>query len=710
MRERNAIAMSDVGPTKILVVDDLPEKLLTYQVILELPGQEVVTAQSGAEALRLVLQQDFAVILLDVNMPGMDGFETAAMIRQRKKSAHTPIIFITAFTDDMRVAKGYAHGAVDYILAPVVPEMLQAKVSVFVDLFRMTQQVKQQADEQIVLAEERSRRAAVEESNRRLSFLARASAILGSSLDQDVTARDLVRLAIPVLADRASLALADPLGDEPLVICGRHEPPAVVLDESAGWTGLPDHVEQAMRRSLATGVEQFLPPPPAGETEPAQKVAVFPLQARNRTFGVLALSREGSDRHFTPSDLTMAEALVSRAAIALDNAQLYKELEHADRQKNEFLSMLAHELRNPLAPIRSAVDVLRLCTQHDSDVVWAQDVIDRQVTHLVRLVDELLDVSRITRGKIRLELGQQRLAEVVSAAVETSRPLIDAGRHQLNLSLPEEPLWVHADEARLAQVLSNLLNNAAKYTPPGGMIWVTVSEDAGQAVVSVRDTGVGIPPEMLSRVFDLFQQVDRSIDRSQGGLGIGLTLARRLVEMHGGSIEAKSEGPGRGSEFVVRLPIGEPPPAAMSPLAEQSSGEAMPSGGMRVLVVDDNIDAASSLGRLLKLRSHVVHLAHDGPTALVAADEFRPDAVLLDLGLPRLNGYDVARRLRQADPDNKLLLIAVSGYGGESNRTQAALVGFNHYFVKPLDVEDLLKALSAGTNGHSLRVATLATK
>jgi CheY-like chemotaxis protein len=372
--------------------------------------------------------------------------------------------------------------------------------------------------------------------------------------------------------------------------------------------------------------------------------------------------------------------------------------------------MLAHELRNPLAPIRSAVDVLRLCTQHDSDVVWAQDVIDRQVTHLVRLVDELLDVSRITRGKIRLELGQQRLAEVVSAAVETSRPLIDAGRHQLNLSLPEEPLWVHADEARLAQVLSNLLNNAAKYTPPGGMIWVTVSEDAGQAVVSVRDTGVGIPPEMLSRVFDLFQQVDRSIDRSQGGLGIGLTLARRLVEMHGGSIEAKSEGPGRGSEFVVRLPIGEPPPAAMSPLAEQSSGEAMPSGGMRVLVVDDNIDAASSLGRLLKLRSHVVHLAHDGPTALVAADEFRPDAVLLDLGLPRLNGYDVARRLRQADPENKLLLIAVSGYGGESNRTEAALVGFNHYFVKPLDVEDLLKALSAGTNGHSLRVATLAAK
>jgi signal transduction histidine kinase len=702
--------MKDVGPTKILVVDDLPEKLLTYQVILEGPGQELVTAQSGAEALRLVLQHDFAVILLDVNMPGMDGFETAAMIRQRKKSSHTPIIFITAFTDDMRVAKGYAHGAVDYILAPVVPEMLQAKVSVFVDLFRMTQQVKQQADEQIVLAEERSRRAAVEESNRRLSFLARASAILGSSLDQDVTARDLVRLAIPVLADRASLALADPLIDEPLVICGRHETPAVVLDESAGWAGLPSHVEQAMRRSLATGSERFLPESALGEAQAAPKVAVLPLQARNRTFGVLALSREDSDRHFTPSDLTMAEALVSRAAIALDNAQLYKDLEHADRQKNEFLSMLAHELRNPLAPIRSAVDVLRLCTQHDSDVVWAQDVIDRQVTHLVRLVDELLDVSRITRGKIRLELGHLCLADVVGAAVETSRPLIEAGRHHLTVSVPVQPIWVHADEARLAQVLSNLLNNAAKYTPPGGTIWVTASQAGEEAVISVRDTGVGIPPEMLSRVFDLFQQVDRSIDRSQGGLGIGLTLARRLVDMHGGSIEAKSEGPGRGSEFIVRLPIGMPPPPASSPGSEVPNQQVPVQSGMRVLVVDDNVDAASSLGRLLKLRSHVVHLAHDGPAALAAADEFRPDVVLLDLGLPRLNGYDVARRLREADPENKLLLIAVSGYGGEANRSQAALVGFNHYFVKPLDVEDLLKALASGANGHSDRVATMASK
>ncbi len=707
--------MSDVGPTKILVVDDLPEKLLTYQVILERPGQELVTAQSGAEALRLVLQHEFAVILLDVNMPGMDGFETAALIRQRKKSAHTPIIFVTAFTDDMRMAKGYAHGAVDYILAPVVPEMLQAKVSVFVDLFRMTQQVRQQADEQIALAEERSRRAAAEDSNRRLSFLARASAVLGSSLDSEVTARDLVRLTMPVLADAAALALADSLTEEPVVIFGKQEGSAVLLDEASGWTLTPTKTAEAMRRVLAEGVERFLPVQAAGEGEAAAMVAILPLQARGRTFGALSLSREISGRHFSTSDLTMAEAFVSRAAIALDNAQLFKELEHADRQKNEFLSMLAHELRNPLAPIRSAVDVLRLCTKNDPDVTWAQDVIDRQVTHMVRLVDELLDVSRITRGKIRLELENLDLAQVVWTAVETSRPLIDAGRHHLTVAPPLETVCVHADEARLSQVLSNLLNNAAKYTPPGGTIWITASRDGGEAVISVRDTGVGIPPEMLSRVFDLFQQVDRSIDRSQGGLGIGLTLARRLVEMHGGNIEAKSSGPGRGSEFVVRLPLvaasQAESPAAVAPAAAERDEPSSP-GAMRVLVVDDNVDAANSLARLLKLRAHEVRMAHDGPEALEAADEFRPDVVLLDLGLPRINGYDVARRLRQQDPGNRLLLIAVSGYGSESNRLEAVQVGFNHYFVKPLDIEDLLKALDVGNsaNGHLAMAAAAAGK
>jgi signal transduction histidine kinase len=692
-------------PTKILVVNDLPEKLLTYQVILEEPGLELVTAQSGAEALRLVLQQEFAVILLDVNMPVMDGFETAALIRQRKRPAHTPIIFVTAFTDDLRMAKGYAQGAVEYILAPVVPEMLRAKISVFVDLFRMTQQVKEQADEQIALAEERSRRTAVEESNRRLGFLARAGAVLGSSLDRDATARDLVRLTMPILADETTLVLAEPGGGEPQVISGRHEAPSVVLDETATVRGLSPELGRAIAAGLASGGEQFIPVSDGANGE-SPTVAVLPLQVRGRKFGVLALSREASGRHFSSSDLTMAEALLSRAASALDNASLFKELENADRQKNEFLSMLAHELRNPLAPIRSAVDVLRMCKAQDDDVVWAQDVIDRQVTHLVKLVDELLDVSRITRGKIKLERQTIDLAAVVRSAVETSQPLITAGRHQLHVSLPAGAIWVDADEDRLSQVLSNLLNNAAKYTPPGGTLWLSAACEGDEAVLRVRDNGVGISPEMLTRVFDLFQQVDRSLDRSQGGLGIGLTLARRLVEMHGGQIEAASDGPGTGSEFTVRLAEATPPDMHSAPAeqlvpaapegAKEQSGDAL-----RVLVVDDNIDAANSIARLLRLRSHFVQMAHDGPEALEAASKQRPDAVLLDLGLPQINGYEVARRLRETNGDRRLLLIAVSGYGSEANRQQAEEVGFDHYFVKPLDVEQLLVKLAEARVGQA---------
>jgi signal transduction histidine kinase len=691
--------VSQIQPTRILVVDDLPEKLLTYQVILEEPGLELVLAHSGAEALRLVLAHEFAVILLDVNMPGMDGFETAGLIRQRRKSAHTPIIFVTAFADDMRMTQGYAQGAVDYILAPVVPEMLRAKVSVFVDLFRMTQQVREQANEQIALAEERSRRAAVEESNRRLGFLARAGAVLGSSLDREATGRDLVRLTMPVLADEAALVLADAVGGEPQVISGRHEAPSVVLTEAANWRSLSQPLAAAITAGLSTGTEQFLPSPGSSNGE-SPAVAILPLQARGRTFGVLALSRVASGRHFSSSDLTMAEALLSRAASALDNAQLFKELENADRQRNEFLSMLAHELRNPLAPIRSAVDVLRMCRGQDEDVVWAQNVIDRQVVHLVKLVDELLDVSRITRGKIKLERQTIDLAEVVRAAVETSQPLIVADRHQLHVSLPPGSIWVDADAARLSQVLSNLLNNAAKYTPQGGEIWLTAGCEGEDAVIRVRDNGVGIPPEMLARVFDLFQQVDRSLDRSQGGLGIGLTLARRLVEMHGGQIEATSAGPGTGSEFSVRLPLVPAPveddsPACAEPLVEEV-GDAL-----RILVVDDNVDAASSIARLLRLRSHHVQLAHDGPSALEAAAKLRPDAVLLDLGLPRIDGYEVARRLRSANRGRKLMLIAVSGYGSEANRQQAHEVGFDHYFVKPLDVEQLLAKLAEAGAGQA---------
>jgi signal transduction histidine kinase/DNA-binding response OmpR family regulator len=691
---------SDDERAKILVVDDLPEKLMVYQVILNELGQELVCASSGEEALKLVLKHQFAVILLDVNMPGMDGFETASLIRQRRKSAHTPIIFVTAFTDEMRMTEGYAQGAVDYILAPVVPEVLRAKVKVFVDLFQMTQQVQRQAEERIALLEERSRRAALEESNRRLGFSVRAGAVLGQSLDYDVITRDVVRLPVTVLARAVVLAVPESGTSRWQLSGARAIDVGIVQEQYTDLGELDEPIAAAIPRVLHTGVdERFCNGEPcAADAGPNQ--LVLPLKARGRTFAVLAFTRDASEEGFSSADVTMAEAFASRAAVALENSRLYRDVQHADRQKNEFLSMLAHELRNPLAPIRSAVEVLRLRAQNQPEIAWAQDVIGRQVTHLVRLVDDLLDISRITRGKIRLEMQPVDVGTVLAAAVETSMPLIEASNHHLTVEVSPEPLLVQGDTARLAQVLSNLLNNAAKYTPSGGSIRVSVDREGDQAVFKVRDTGIGIPPEMIGKVFDLFEQVDCSIDRSQGGLGIGLTLVNRLVELHGGTVQAASEGPGKGAEFTVRLPLvaaastQQPEQARSGDLPLEGAGKTSPSHSLRVLVVDDNVDAADTLADLLRLSGHDVRLAYDGRSAVEAALTFRPTAIVLDLGLPGLNGYEVARHLRDQPATRDAMLIAVSGYGQEEDRRRSTSAGFHKHYVKPLDFQILLSTLA----------------
>ncbi len=670
--------MADADKTHILVVDDLPEKLLVYQTILEELGQHIVMARSGAEALRQVLQYDFAVILLDVNMPDMDGFETAALIRKRRKSAHTPIIFVTAFTDEVRTAQGYAHGAVDYIPAPVVPEILRAKVRVFVDLFRMTQQVQRQAEERVALAEEKSKRAAAEESNRRLGFLARAGAVLGQSLDHEVTARDAARLPVPFLADQAAVVLVNRDSGDGKVYLAQVEGSQTCLDECPDRGALPAPLADAVAQVLAGAP---LAVHPSGQ-EPA--TLALPLQARGRTFAVLALSRVRSGRTFNTADQAVADTLASRAAIALDNAGLYHDVRQADRQKNEFLSMLAHELRNPLAPISNAVQVLRLRGLDQPELKWARDVIERQVRHMTRLVDDLLDISRITRGKIRLQREPVAISAVVAQAVEASRPAIEARHHHLEVNVPAEPLWINGDSARLAQVLTNLLNNAAKYTEERGTIWLSAAAEDGMVVLRVRDTGIGIPPEMLAAIFDLFTQVDRALDRSQGGLGIGLTLVRRLVEMHGGRVEVHSEGAGRGSEFVVRLPALERNHAP-APAAASGAPSPAPAVRRRVLVVDDNVDSAHSLALLLQIGGFEVHQAHDGPAALQAAQSFHPEVVVLDIGLPGMDGYEVARRLRSEPTTRDAVLIAVTGYGQKEARSRSFEAGFDQHLVKPVD-------------------------
>jgi signal transduction histidine kinase/DNA-binding response OmpR family regulator len=660
-------------PTNILVVDDLPEKLLVYRTILEDLGQNLVMVGSGEDALREVLRQDFAVILLDVKMPGMSGLEAAALIRKRKRSAHTPIIFVTAFGDEMRAAEGYAQGAVDYITTPIVPAILRAKVRVFTDLYRMTQQVRRQAEERVALAEERTRRAAAEEANQRLSLLAGAAEVLGQSLEVRVTARDVIRVAVPGVADSAALVFPAEAGRPARCLRGGPGAPGAAVEESQDWPAAADaELAPLVERAFASGA-------PAREAS----AAAVPLRSQGRTLAVLALSRAASGRPFAEPDLTLAEAYASRAAVALENARLYQEVQQADRQKNEFLSMLAHELRNPLAPIRSANEVLRMGGANPDGLRWAQGVIDRQLTHLVRLVDDLLDVSRLTLGKIRLVVEPVELASVVEQAVEAVRPLVEQAGHRLVVELPAEPVALSGDKARLTQVLTNLLNNAVKYSDRGAAISVAAVVEGAEAVVRVFDTGIGIPADLLPRVFDLFTQANRSLDRSQGGLGVGLTLVRRLVEMHGGSVEARSDGPGRGSEFVVRLPV-VPVEAVAPPAGRAPEATPAPAGSLRVVVVDDNVDGAESLATLLELLGHTARTAHDGPTGIEVVREFDPDVVFLDIGLPRMDGYEVARRLR-GDLRTRAVLAAVSGYGRDDDRRKGREAGFEYHFVKPVD-------------------------
>jgi signal transduction histidine kinase/DNA-binding response OmpR family regulator len=716
--------MTSAGKVNILVVDDLQEKLLVFKAILEELNEDVVTVQSGREALRRLLDQDFAVILLDVNMPDMDGFETAALIRKRPRSEHTPIIFVTAFADEIHASRGYSLGAVDFILAPVIPEILRTKIRVFVDLFRKNEQVKQQAEERILLAQEQVARATAEDATRRATFLAEASTALASSLDYRTTVRKLLELVIPVLGDFSAISQIDEQG------CLGQTDLAWMHDNGLSAqtaSGVPVPLVHALARVVAEGKSEYLPdiasslgggvvescagtrlsehgelttPPPHHPIIPPlhdpavtpdfelKSAVILPLQVRGRMLGVLTLALGPSGRRYQPADLALAGDLAHRAAIALDNARLYRDIQESDRRKNEFLAMLAHELRNPLAPIRSAVQIMRLVGPNLPELDWAKEVIERQVHHMVRLVDDLLDVSRITRGKINLQMEIVDVATVVDRAVETCRPLMDARKHELTVSLPSERLWVEGDAARLAQILGNLLNNAAKYTEEGGRVWLTVAREGEEVVLRVRDTGIGIPQEMLAYIFDLFTQINRSLDRSQGGLGIGLTLVRRLVELHHGSVHVHSAGANQGSEFIVRLPLVSkaqvPPPCP-------NGAHAPPPrcGRYRILLVDDNMDGANSLAKVLEMSGHEVHVAYDGPAAIQAAAAFLPDIMLLDIGLPGMDGYELAKLLRQQPGLKGVPLVAVSGYAREEDRTRSQQAGFNHHLVKPLDPETL---------------------
>jgi PAS domain S-box-containing protein len=404
------------------------------------------------------------------------------------------------------------------------------------------------------------------------------------------------------------------------------------------------------------------------------------------------------DRAFPVKDATgQFYRLVGIADDFTERKLAEQALREADRRKDEFLATLAHELRNPLAPIRIGLEIMRLAGNDQTAVEGVRTMMERQLEHFIRLVDDLLDLSRISTGKIKLHKERIDLAAAVYSALETCDPLVKQFDHELILRVPETPLYVDADETRLAQALCNLLTNAAKFSDRGGRIWLTAAQEGGEALVSVKDTGVGIPPHMLPKVFEMFTQVDRSLEKSHGGLGIGLSIVKRLVEMHGGTVEARSEGQGSGCEFLIRLPIA----LTLVPGQEQAGGNqkvARPMARHRILVADDNTDSASSLAMMLDLMGNDVRTAHDGLEAVAAAADYRPDLILLDIGMPKLNGYEACHRIREQPWGKSILIAAVTGWGHEDDRRRSREAGFNHHLIKPIGpdaVEKLLVELAA---------------
>jgi signal transduction histidine kinase/DNA-binding response OmpR family regulator len=674
----------------ILVVDDLPEKHIVFGTILEELGQNIVNARSGQEALKYILEMEFAVILLDVNMPDIDGLETASLIRQYKKSAQTPIVFITAYVDELQARRGYALGAVDYIPSPVVPEVLRSKVRVFVELFRMNRQLQKQAAQREELARSEAARAAAEEAIHRADYLAEASQVLSRSLNLDDTIAAVLSLSVPMLCDRAILGIPDKEGG----VRRLEMHPAPRADDPEVFTPeLREAADQVIRD------KQF-----KLWRREGRAAAICPLMAGDEIRGALALL--GEVRRFDSGHVSLIREFASRASIAMENARLYSAVQEADQRKNEFLAMLAHELRNPLAPIRNAVHILATAESLPPKLSWARDVIGRQADHMSRLIDDLLDVSRIVQGKVAVKPEKLQLSTVVERSVEASAPRLHQREQVLDLVLPPEPIEIEGDSVRLSQVLSNLINNACKFSPVGSHIRLEAGYRDGELQIAVKDQGAGIAPEFLPRMFELFAQADQSLDRSQGGLGIGLTLVKHLVELHGGRVWAESEGLGKGATVALALPakVASGPAAPLPSVTHTPT----PAGATasRILVVDDLAASAETLMTLLEMEGFEVRVAHEGQAALEIAREFKPNVVLLDIGLPGMNGFEVAHGLRRLPECRDALLIALTGYGEAESRSRSAQAGFDFHMVKPADVNLLLAMLANPDEARNKVAAT----
>ena len=648
--------------TTILLVDDREANLLALTAVLEPLPVRLVTAASGRDALKFLLDDECALILLDVQMPDLDGFETAALIRSRKRTRYTPIIFVTAVhREEAQVLKGYTHGAVDYIVKPFDPATLLAKVRVFLEQYTREQGLQQEAELRMRERDESKKR---EED-------ARADA-------------ETQRAHLHALFMQAPAAIAIVRGPE--LVFELANPRFEALVSVASLRGRPGR--EVLPGPLARDTWQLLDgvvrtgEPYLGNDYPD----LFGLAGRYFNF-VAQPTREGNG---SAAGAMIHLVEITEVVVAQHKAEaLARKLADNDRGKDQLLAMLGHELRNPLAPILAALQVMRLRSTGES-TEKERAVIEWQVNHLARLVDDLLDVSRATMGKIDLRREPLEVSVAVARAVEVAAPLLESKGHRLSVRVPGAGLLVAGDPVRLAQVIANLLNNAAKFTDDGGQIDVEAHRDGEVISLRVKDNGRGITPGRLASMFEPFAQGDQPSDRSLGGIGVGLTLVRSLVQLHGGEVEARSEGPGKGSEFIVKLPALAEAPAAQPEKAPQPAGAP---ARRRILIVDDNLDACEMLAQVMLHEGHEVREEHDGLAALVAAAQFRPQVIVLDLGLPGLDGFEVARRLRADPVTASVRIIALTGYGLEADRRRTAEVGIDLHLLKPVDINTLLAAL-----------------
>jgi len=685
----------------ILLVDDNPSNLLTLEAALAELGQRLVRARSGREALRLLMQQDFAVILLDVDMPGMDGFETAFLIRQRRRFAQTPILFVTSSTDEVHVARGYALGAVDYVLTPFTPDVLRTKVGVFVDLFHKTQQVRRQA-------------ASLQDRTVQLHKLAAGLVAVNATESADallevvgLQAREVLGAEVATVTAvlpgearpwRAVSVAPVAKGLRPVV-----EPPALLAD-----------VTRSLRRPVRLSRGELLAHLGSeGEAVRLQSWLGAPLLGRDQSWlGVVeVVNRMVGD--FTEEDEMMLGQLAQVAALVLEST-LYARERELNRAKDEFLATVSHELRTPLSAILGWSQLLREGELDEARRVQGIEVIDRNARAQTKLVDDLLDASRMTAGTMRLQRRKVAVRLLVDSVVDGFRPLAAEKGLALEVIHDVPPdVAVFGDADRLAQVIRNLLSNAVKFTSQG-RVTVATTGNATTVRVVVTDTGCGISQHFLPHVFDRFRQADSSTSRRHGGLGIGLTIARHIVELHGATIDVSSPGPGLGSTFVIELPVLQAGRAVIE--ASTPSEPALPDDeanleGVRALVVEDEEDTRVILSSLLERHGAVVLSVATVQAAMDRIDAFAPTVLVTDIGLPGQDGYALLRQVRLSEREElrSLPAIALTAFVTDADRARALSAGFHEHLRKPVDAAELVATVSACTRrdgGGTGRVRT----